>query len=104
MEHVLNIAFDFDDDKVRKIAEHKVENEMENIIRSIVTDQIAPGKYDYYTRRTEPNWDRFNGKVDNAVTEFLKENKEMILERAAYKIAESLKRTKAWKEKVGELM
>lgn len=100
MQHILNIAFDFDDGKVKKQVEAAIENNLNDIIKAIITDQIAPMGYDIYTRKRERNWDNFNAKVDRELKIFIEDHKEEILERSATKIAESLKRTKLWREKV----
>lgn len=98
MQHIVNIAFDFDDEKVKKVAENKVENEMSSIIKKIVTEQIAPLERRSYRMEPEHNWDKFDRRVDGIVREFMETNKEEIMERAANKLVESYKRTKAWKE------
>lgn len=65
MQHIVNIAFDFDDEKVKSNIEKTIEKQVvaERIIRAI----------------------------------FL-EHKDEIIEKAAYILADSFKRTKAWKE------
>lgn len=103
MQHIVNIAFDFDDEKASKAAEKAVENEMDKIIKGIVLDKIAPEKSTFYGRK-ERDWDWFNHSVDNVINNIISEHKEEIIERAAEKLAESYKRTKAWKEKVEEVI
>lgn len=100
MQHIVNIAFDFDDEKVKKVAENKVENEMSSIIKQIVTEQIAPLERQFGMYREGPvhNWNKFDRRVDGIIREFMETNKEEIMDRAATKLAESYKRTKAWKE------
>lgn len=100
MQHIVNIAFDFDDEKVKNVAENKVENEMSSIIKQIVTERIAPLERQFGMYRGEPvhNWDKFDRRVNGIIREFMETNKEEIIERAANKLAESYKRTKAWKE------
>ena len=102
MQHIVNVAFDFDDEKVKQSVEKTVENEMDKIIKEIILDKIAPMEYAYYLRRNERNWENFRNNLNNHIKEFLEEHKEEILDHAADKLVESLKRTKAWKEKYEE--
>lgn len=103
MEHILNIAFDFDDEIVRNRAKTAVENEMQTIIKDIVTDKIAPMSSGWYGRQ-ERDWRNLWDKVDSAINEMLVEHREEIIEKAADKLVKSAKSTKAWKEKFAEVM
>ena len=103
MEHILNIAFDFDDDRVKKTAEDAVNNEMTKIVKEIVTDKIAPMSSGWYGRQ-ERDWKNLWNKVDSAINEMLAEHREEIIEKAADKLVKSAKSTKAWKEKFAEIM
>lgn len=103
MEHILNIAFDFDDEKVKKTAEDAVNNEMTKIVKEIVTDKIAPMSSGWYGRQ-ERDWKNLWDKVDSAISEMLAEHREEIIEKAADKLVKSAKSTKAWKEKFAEIM
>lgn len=102
MQHIINIAFDFDDDKIRSIAEGKCKTAMDEIIKEIVLDRMAPNEYNFYSRKNERNWEHLYSMVHSHIDSFIEEHKEEILERAAGKIADSLKRTKAWKERYTE--
>lgn len=105
MQHVLNIAFDFDDDKIRSIAENAVETELDKIVKDIILDQIAPmSKPSYYSNEMERDWSRFNARVDNQINDFIKLHKDEIIDSAANKLVDSLKRTKVWKEKYEEII
>lgn len=103
MEHILNIAFDFDDDRVKKTAEDAVNNEMTKIVKDIVTDKVAPMSSGWYGR-PERDWKNLWDKVDSAINEMLAEHREEIIEKAANKLVKSAKSTKAWKEKFAEIM
>lgn len=103
MEHILNIAFDFDDEKVKQKAETAVENEMQTIIKDIVTDQIAPMSSGWYGKQ-QRDWSNLWNKVDRAIDKIIADNREEIIEKAADKLVKSAKSTKAWKEKFAEVM
>ena len=105
MQHILNIAFDFDDDAVREKAASAVDHELESIIRQIVMDKIAPMESTYsWSPQKERNWQHFEYKLDRIVTDFIAENRDRIIDYAGNKLVKSVKSTKAWKEKVGEVL
>ena len=104
MQHILNIAFDFDDEKVRKIAEKRVTDGMDDIINTIVLDQIAPKRQMSWSNSLERDWNLLYSKIDDAIADLLVEHKEEIIDRASVKLVESLKRTKLWKEKTAAIM
>lgn len=102
MEHIINIAFDFDDDKVKKVAEERVENEIDKIVAEAAMDLIAP-KQRRYTwgddAIMERNTDEIMNWVVKRIDALLSDKKDEIMEMASTKLAESVKRTKIWKEK-----
>lgn len=99
MQHVLNIAFDFDDERVKTIAENAIQNDIDDIVRNTVLDLIAPEEYSYYSRSKERNYKFLWQKIENRIDVVLKDHEEEIIERAAKQLYESVKRTKAWKER-----
>ena len=101
-QHVINIAFDFDDEKVKTTAENTIDKEMHKIVKDAIYDRLAPIENSWYSSKNERNWSRFNNKIDDQIREFIDDHKEEVIERAASKVAESVKRTKAWKDKFGE--
>lgn len=103
MEHIISIAFDFDDDRVKKTAEDAVNNEMTKIVKDIVTDKIAPMSSGWYGKQ-DRDWSNLWNHVDSAISEMLAEHREEIIEKAADKLVKSAKSTKIWKEKFAEIM
>ena len=99
MTHIVNVAFDFDDEKVKSVAESTVENEMGKIVKDIVLDRIAPMEKTWYMGRLERNWEKFDNRVSDITKDFLDAERERIIELAATKLADSVKRTKVWKER-----
>lgn len=104
MTHILNIAFEFDDDKARAIAEKAMEQDMDTIIKGIILDRIAPEKYSYYGNKKERNWEDFNNRINSRVDAILEEHKQDIIDLAASKVCDSVKRTKVWREKYQEVL
>ena len=103
MEHILNIAFDFDDEKVKQVAEKAVATDMATIINAIVTDKIAPMTSGWYGRQ-ERDWSSLWNKVDSAIDKIIADNRDEIIEKAAEKLVKSARSTKAWKEKFAEVI
>ena len=109
MQHIINVAFDFDDAKITKIVEEHAEAAVKKSIDEIVLDFIAPITADWrYGMRSkeEPprSWAKLNEKVNMEICKFIEERKDEIIDLAATKLVESYKRTKAWKEKAEKVL
>lgn len=104
MQHVINIAFDFDDNKVKEIAENAIDNDINSIIEKIIIDYLAPEKsyYQGWGKKTERSWEELKNKINDRIDAMLNEHKDEIIEMASDKLVDSYKRTKAWKEKVNQ--
>lgn len=109
MQHIMQIAFDFDDDRVRQVAENKIDQNMDNIIKDIVTDRIAPWTQDAFAtweveRKKHRDWRELDRMVKDHVNSIIDEHKDEIIQKAAEMLCESYKRTKAWKEKASDVI
>ena len=104
MQHIVNIAFDFDDDKVKNIAEKAVKNDIDKVIENILLDEIAPTKDDYLSRQHKRDWSMVYEKIDSIISDKLDEYKEEIIDTAASRLIRSIGRSKAWAEKKKELL
>lgn len=104
MQHIVEIAFDFDDGKAQKAAERAVENELDKIIYDIVMDRLAPKERQVWSGKVSRNWERFDDKIRVTLDNWMETNKDTIIERAADKVADHVKRTKAWREKYTEII
>lgn len=98
MEHIVQIAFDFDDERVRQTIENTVKKEVINGIQMDITKALLHNFGSW-----NGAWDRSkeNALVDlmrERTDEFLKENKDVILEAAAKNLSERLARSKKGKE------
>lgn len=98
MEHIVQIAFDFDDVRVRQTIENTVKKEVIDGIQRDITEALL---------HNFGSWDgRWNRSKENALVDlmrertddFLKENKDVILEAAAKNLSERLARSKKGKE------
>lgn len=107
MQHIVNIAFDFDDERIKKSVENRIENELNSIVKKIVVDHIAPVKNTaggMWSGKQVNDWSYFNARLDKFAEGFLYEHKEEVIDLAAKMLVDSYKRTKAWKEKVADVL
>ena len=100
-QHVVNIAFDFDDDKVRKILEDSAEQQVIADIKSDIYNQLGKKRYGYgnYTKE-----EILNNLASKGIDSFLEDYKDEILNLAATKLADRLIRTKAVREMTKEVL
>lgn len=102
--HIVNVAFDFDDDKVRKTLEESAEKKViDNLLTDIKKAICTKSKnyYGYYSNVDVTDENFTNGLkaiVYDEVDKVLLDNKDAIIELAADKLADKLSKTKAAKE------
>ena len=102
MQHVVSIAFDFDDSRITKISEEALEKRVNEIIEKAVLDRIAPVSNSYYSSG-ERDWSKLDQKIEFYTKQYLEEHKEQIIEKSASKISRSLIRSKGLREKVDDI-
>lgn len=93
MEHILQFGINIDDDKIIKLIEEKGYDDIVN--RLVAEAKKKLPKTSYYD--SEIDWRRL---VDNLLMDFIDENKDLIIDKAADKLVESYSRTKRFKEKM----
>lgn len=90
MQHIVQIAFDFDDDKVAKSIEANVEKEViKNITRKIEND---------FFEKRYGNESGLKDVVTSVVKDVVEEKKDNIVKMASQMLCEKLFRSKAVKE------
>lgn len=101
-QHIINVAFDFDDDKVRKTLEESAEKK---VIDNLLTDikkaicSKSDNYWGYNAKVTDENFtDGLKVIVYDEIERVLLDNKDTIIKLAADKLAERLSKTKAAKE------
>ena len=106
MQHIINIAFDFDDDAIKAKAESAISNGVDNIIHDIVFDHLAPPEVNYWGKPTKDNrdWAFVDKVVRNVVSEIVDSRSEEIMNRAAKMLFDSTRRTKVWKERYMDIV
>ena len=97
MEHIVTIAFDFDDATVTKHIEDTVERAVTEKIITDVEERIFT-RDRWRTKKVDPERDPLSVWTESVVKEIFLEYKDEIINKAAEILADSYKRTKAWKE------
>lgn len=103
MQHVLNVAFEFDDERIKELANRAAELEMDRIIRQIVMDEIAPETSGWYGKPNR-SWDKVWDILEDHIKDIIAEHTEEIIERASNKLVQSVRNTKAWKERFKDVL
>ena len=98
MEHIVQFAIGIDDDAIRK---RVIESAYNDVVKQLMDEAKRETKLShpsYYQRQT------WSDILDNALQKYVEENKETVIELAATKLAESYKRSKAYKEAMSKAM
>ena len=95
MQHIIQFAFDFEDDRVRKSIEESIENQIVSNIESQLNKQ-------YFEKRWGEN--PVENMVSESVKKIMSENKDKIIQTTARMLCERLVRRKGLAEQVLEEM
>lgn len=103
MQHIVNVAFDFDDKKITESIEDQVHKEVVDNITNEIKRIIYKKNY-YGHGYDDTNSEPLRKLVEKNVQDIMGTYKEQIIEMAANKLSDSLKRSKAVKEAVGKVL
>lgn len=104
MQHIVNVAFDFDDKKVTDSIESQVHKEVVDNITEEVKNIIYEKKWGYGKSYDKNNPAPLKRLIEDRISEMLEENKDIIIDGAIKLLADKLARTKQVKEAVGKLV
>ena len=98
MEHIVQFGISIDDETIRK---RVIECAYNDVVKQLVEEakKDVGLKHSYY--RPTDSW---RDIIDRALQDYFNENKDLIIELAAEKLANSYKRTKSFKEKMATVM
>lgn len=97
MEHIVQFAIGVDDEAIRERVKESAYNDIiGKLVEEAKKDLGLKGSY-FSPRVT---WKTI---VEDALHDYFDENKELIIDLAASKLADSYKRTKAYKEKMDNI-
>lgn len=98
MQHIVNVAFDFDDETVKKSIEANVENEIIKRIQAKIEREVFSSGYCYNSGRSN-----LQEYCHETIKDILLRREDEIVEKAIKLLAEKLARKKFVKDKPGEL-
>ena len=102
MKHVVNIAFDFDDARVRQVLENSCVDHVEAYLKQAVIDDVFEKRGWGRDTHADPTTDPLKMWVREMIKEMLQDMKEDICRAAAKDIVESMNKSSKWKEKIVE--
>lgn len=96
MEHIIQFGVTIDDDAIRK---HVEKNALNAVVNQFVGEMKSNLPKLYYGDKVD-----WNSVAYQCVEEFIEENKAEIMDLAAEKLVEMVRRTKAWRERYERAM
>lgn len=100
MEHIVQFAVGIDDERITSTIEEYAMKEITKDLKQEVANRIFSC---YYGVNANPKADKLSGFSERLIYQFLEDNSDFILSRAAELLAEKLARSKAGKEILGNL-
>ncbi len=102
MQHVVNVAFDFDDDRVKKILEDTTVEKVQKDIKQAIIDEVFEKSDWGRGSHANPENDPLSAWVTRYIKELIGEYKEDIIKQAGKEIAQSMMKSSKWKQMVIE--
>lgn len=100
MEHIVQFAIGIDDDRIVNLVEENASNQIIGELKQQVANRIFSAYY--YGSNANPKRDPLSDMSERIVADFLNENKEAILQRAAEVLADKMFRSKTMRDKLKE--
>lgn len=104
MQHIVNVAFDFDDKRIVESIESQVHKEVIDNITEETKKIIFEKRWGYNKSYNENDPAPLKQMIEHRISEVLDENKDIIINGAIKTLADRLARTKQVKEAVGKLV
>lgn len=99
MQHIMEVAFDFDDKAITKYIENQLENDVRD---SVVAKAWREFKDSVPTRTYNKDRDFMDFMADAVYQRFMEENGVELVRLAALTLAMRAERRKAWKEALAD--
>ena len=99
MQHIFNIAVEFEDEQIQRMIYAKAENE---VIKKVILD-VENAIYEHWAWKGDANEHNRHGVtplIKGYVDQFFTDNKDAIIKKTSKMLADRLSRTKAAKELV----
>lgn len=98
MEHVIQFAVGIDDDRIVNLVEANASKQIIRELKQQVANRIFSANY--YGKNADPSRDQLSEASVQIVSDFLKANKDTIVERASEILADKMFKSKTIKEKI----
>ena len=98
MEHVIQFAVEIDDDKIVNLVEENASKQIIGDLKQQVANRIFSSYYCW--QNADPSRDKLSDLSVQLVSDFLKDNKDTIVERASEVLADRMFKSKTIREKI----
>lgn len=98
MEHVIQFAVGIDDDRIVNLVEENASKHIIGELKQQVANRIFSANY--YDKNADPSRDQLSEASVQIVSDFLKANKDTIVERASEILADKMFKSKTIREKI----
>ena len=98
MEHVIQFAVGIDDDRIVNLVEENASKQIIGDLKQQVANRIFSANY--YDKNADPSRDQLSEASVKIVSDFLKDNKDNIVERASEILADKMFKSKTIREKI----
>lgn len=98
MEHVIQFAVGIDDDRIVNLVEANASKQIIGDLKQQVANRIFSANY--YDKNADPSRDQLSEASVKIVSDFLKDNKDNIVERASEILADKMFKSKTIREKI----
>lgn len=98
MEHIIQFAIGIDDDRIVKLVEDNASKQIIRDIKQQIANRIFSAHYS--GQNANPSRDKLSTASEGIVSDFLKDNKDVIVERASEMLADRIFRSKIMRDKI----
>ena len=98
MEHIIQFAIGIDDDRIVKLVEDNASKQIIGDLKQQVANRIFSAYY--CGQNANPSTDKLSDLSVQIVSDFLKDNKDVIVERASELLADKMLKSKTMRDKI----
>ena len=98
MDHIIQFAIGIDDDRIVKLVEDNASKQIIGDLKQQVANRIFSAYY--CGQNANPSTDKLSDLSVQIVSDFLKDNKDVIVERASELLADKVLKSKTMRDKI----
>ena len=98
MDHIIQFAIGIDDDRIVKLVEDNASKQIIGDLKQQVANRIFSAYYCW--QNANPSTDKLSDLSVQIVSDFLKDNKDVIVERASELLADKMLKSKTMRDKI----